>query len=67
MVSQSDSDLEKTVGLCATCKYAQRVKSDRGPTYYLCRLAAVDDRFVKYPNLPVLECEGYEEDEGKAS
>ena len=47
------------IGLCAACCHAREVQSARGSTFYLCRLAAIDPRFVKYPRLPVLRCAGY--------
>lgn len=46
------------VGLCFDCRHAQRVPS-RQAVYWLCRLAATDARFVKYPRLPVTTCAGY--------
>lgn len=47
------------IGLCFTCRHAQRVPS-RTTVFWLCRLAAVDARFEKYPRLPILRCDGYE-------
>jgi hypothetical protein len=47
------------VGLCATCTHAQRVVSSKGSIFFLCRLADTDDRFRKYPVLPVRSCSGY--------
>jgi hypothetical protein len=35
------------------------VQTDRS-TFYLCGLSFVDQRFRKYPPLPVLRCSGYE-------
>jgi hypothetical protein len=52
-----------TVGLCATCRHRQHVRTPRGPLYYRCRLAAVDNRFARYPALPVLSCPGFEADD----
>jgi hypothetical protein len=48
------------IGLCAGCRYMQRMKSDRGSTYYLCERSATDPGFPKYPRLPVIQCPGYE-------
>jgi len=48
------------IGLCATCTHVRRIESDRGSEFFLCQLALTDDRFRKYPRLPVLECAGYE-------
>jgi hypothetical protein len=47
-------------GLCADCIHARRIESDRGSVFFLCQLAQTDDRFKKYPRLPVLSCIGYE-------
>jgi hypothetical protein len=55
-----DASAPRPVGLCATCKHVRRVTSDRGSVFYLCILSAVDQRFPKYPRLPVLSCAGYE-------
>jgi len=54
------SDDRETAGLCATCANMRRIISDRGSVFYLCELSKTDSRFVKYPGLPVMECEGYE-------
>ncbi len=48
------------VGLCAACRHARRLESDRGSVFWRCELSATDPRFPKYPPLPVVECEGYE-------
>ena len=49
------------VGLCRTCTHAREIISDRGSVFLLCELALVDDRFPKYPRLPVIVCSGYED------
>ena len=46
-------------GLCATCEHARLVTSSRGSWFSLCALSALDDRFPKYPRLPVTSCAGY--------
>jgi hypothetical protein len=51
-------------GLCATCKHAKRMESDRGSTFLLCQLALSDARFPKYPRLPVKSCSGYSRSAG---
>jgi len=48
------------VGLCRTCRWVQVVTNRRGSTFFRCRLADTDARFVRYPPLPVLLCAGYE-------
>jgi hypothetical protein len=56
-----DADREASrVGLCADCRYMQRIESPRGSIFYLCRRAATDPEFPKYPRLPVLHCHGYD-------
>ena len=52
--------LQPGVGLCADCRFMRRIESDRGSIFYLCERSATDERFPKYPRLPVLRCVGYE-------
>ena len=47
-------------GLCATCRYQQRITNDRGSAFVLCDLSRTDARFPRYPRLPVQQCEGYQ-------
>jgi len=47
-------------GLCARCRHAHRIDTRRGSVFFLCSLAETDPLFVRYPRLPVLECEGFE-------
>ena len=47
------------IGLCAACRNAETIPSQRGVTFYLCRLSFSDRRYPKYPTLPVIACEGY--------
>jgi hypothetical protein len=46
-------------GLCANCVNARRIESSRGSVFVLCQLSAIDPRYPKYPQLPVLSCAGY--------
>ena len=50
---------DAAVGLCARCVNVQIVVSERGPTYYLCRLSMTNPAFPRYPRLPVLACAGF--------
>ncbi len=50
------------VGLCARCVHVRVVENKRGSRFYRCLLADTDPRFVKYPRLPVLNCEGFAAD-----
>jgi hypothetical protein len=53
-------ELQRSVGLCADCRFMRPIESDRGSTFYLCERSATDARFPKYPRLPVLRCLGHE-------
>jgi hypothetical protein len=55
----SDADVRR-VGLCLRCTEARAVVSAKGSSFWLCRRAATDARFPKYPQLPVLACTGYQ-------
>jgi len=54
-------------GLCATCAHARLITSDRGRRFTQCAKSATDDRFEKYPRLPVVRCPGYEAAESAGS
>lgn len=47
-------------GLCASCRHLVVVTTDRGSVFVQCGLAKVDPRFRKYPQLPVVLCDGHE-------
>ncbi|MGB6200626.1 MAG: hypothetical protein WBF35_13865 [Candidatus Acidiferrales bacterium] len=49
-------------GLCADCRHAQKIISDRGANFYLCELSFSNPSFAKYPTLPVRSCTGCESD-----
>jgi uncharacterized protein len=49
----------QSAGLCAVCRHARRIRSDRGSVFILCGLSSADPRFPKYPRLPVLSCDGF--------
>jgi LSD1 subclass zinc finger protein len=49
-------------GLCASCRRAIIVTSDRGAEFVRCTRAQTDPGFPKYPRLPVLRCRGYDPD-----
>lgn len=48
-------------GLCGECRHAREMRNDRGSMFLLCSLAKSDARYAKYPRLPVLRCDGFEE------
>jgi len=47
-------------GLCAACAHAHIVTSARGSAFVMCGLSRTDERFAKYPRLPVLACVGFQ-------
>jgi len=46
-------------GLCANCVYSRRVESPRGGVFFLCEYSQKDERYPKYPLLPVTRCEAH--------
>lgn len=48
-------------GLCATCRHSRVVTSGRGSVFRLCERSRTDPRFPRYPRLPVVHCDGYEQ------
>jgi hypothetical protein len=54
------------VGLCSVCAHARLVATRRGSAFFLCGLSKRDDRFPRYPRLPVLRCAGFVEGEPRA-
>ena len=67
MADGNEPDELRAVGLCATCTRMRVMRSDRGSVFYLCELSKIDQRFPKYPRLPVLSCLGYEKREDAAA
>jgi len=49
------------VGLCFTCRWKRATVNRRGSVFFRCARAEEDPRFVRYPQLPVQSCVGYEE------
>jgi hypothetical protein len=46
-------------GLCGTCRHARVIPSDRGQRFIRCGLSDTDQRYARYPPLPVAHCQGY--------
>ncbi|MEY2441964.1 MAG: hypothetical protein QOJ46_1390 [bacterium] len=57
--------MAQSAGLCDRCRHQKVIRNTRGSSFSLCRRARDDDRYPKYPRLPVLRCPGYEEREAK--
>ncbi|MCA1568869.1 MAG: hypothetical protein LC798_00830 [Chloroflexi bacterium] len=53
------SPASPSAGLCATCRHQQVVRTKRS-SFSLCRRWKEDDRYPRYPRLPVLRCRGHE-------
>jgi len=51
---------DDAIGLCATCRHARTIRNARGSIFHLCCRAETDERFARYPRLPVLLCPGHE-------
>lgn len=60
MTQPSPSRRSRT-GLCESCRHQRVVKNTRGSVFSMCERSKTDDRYPKYPRLPVLECPGYED------
>ena len=49
------------VGLCDSCVHQKLISTTRGSVFSMCLLSREDERFPKYPRVPVLQCSGYRE------
>ena len=56
------SSVAPPAGLCDRCRHQRVVRNTRGSSFSMCGRAKKDERYPKYPRLPVLECGGYERD-----
>jgi len=56
-----------TAGLCDTCRHQRIVRTTRETSYSLCERSREDERYPRYPRLPVTRCSGYEPREGDAA
>lgn len=59
MNDRPDSGQANRWGLCATCRHARVITSDRGSRFVMCDLSRTDTRFARYPAVPVVACPGY--------
>ncbi len=50
-------------GLCGRCRHASVQRSAKGSEFWRCRLADRDERYPRYPALPVSACPGFEQAE----
>jgi hypothetical protein len=54
-----------TAGLCDHCRHQRVIRNTRGSSFSMCRRGLQDDRYPKYPRLPVLRCPGFERGHGE--
>jgi len=47
-------------GLCDTCRHQKLIHTTRGSTFSMGLRARTDERFPKYPRIPVERCPGWE-------
>jgi len=52
-------ELSGKSGLCATCAHVRIVTTPRS-RFVLCEKSREDERFARYPRLPVVVCAGHE-------
>jgi hypothetical protein len=48
-------------GLCDACRHQKIVRNTRGSAFSLCERSKTDERFAKYPPIPVVRCPGFEQ------
>ena len=47
-------------GLCDSCVHQRLVPNRRGSVFSLCERSRSDERYPRYPRVPVLACPGHE-------
>jgi len=47
-------------GLCANCRHARDVRSDKGSRFVFCERSRTDPAFARYPRLPITNCRGFD-------
>ncbi len=59
--SESEARPPRAFGsLCEDCAHVRAVRSAKGATFLMCRRAAEDPRYPRYPPQPVISCAGFE-------
>jgi uncharacterized protein (TIGR00290 family) len=59
LADQPLSERASRIGLCASCKNAKVITSDRKSVFYRCMVSDQDPNFARYPRLPVLACSAF--------
>lgn len=60
-IQDSAGKQSSPLGLCGFCLHARRIKNDRDNIFLLCQAHKRFPGMPKYPPLPVLECDVFEE------
>ncbi|MBK7949499.1 MAG: hypothetical protein IPK00_12345 [Deltaproteobacteria bacterium] len=60
MTTDDASRTDPAIGLCGSCLHLREQASRRGSVFYRCARADEDERYPRYPALPVLRCRGHE-------
>ena len=47
-------------GLCDSCTHQRVIRNTRGSAFSLCERSRTDERYPRYPRVPVVECAGWE-------
>jgi hypothetical protein len=59
--SQAESKPNRgAIGLCGRCVHIRAQDTKRGAVFYRCARADEDDRFMRYPPIPIVRCLGFE-------
>ncbi|MGI8845371.1 MAG: hypothetical protein ACR2HC_04240 [Thermoleophilaceae bacterium] len=66
MDGERDNSLGPPNGLCDSCAHQKLIHNTRGSTFSMCGRAKSDERFAKYPRVPVHRCPGWRALEGAA-
>ena len=53
------------LGLCRDCSHGKRIETRHGSVFLLCLRSIDDDRYRRYPRLPMVACPGYERRAGR--
>jgi hypothetical protein len=59
--SEDATEFDPGVGQCSICAFAAVQGSARGSRFWRCLRADSEERFLRYPPLPVVDCPGYSE------
>jgi hypothetical protein len=58
---RNQGEIKMIPSLCESCDHMKEVVSGKGSRFLLCKKAAADIRFHKYPPQPIARCIGYEQ------